>query len=122
MNILDKDFFSYPFHTSSTGRKVINFGVDMSSSTKIDNRKKSILIPGKSPTQGLKISLSAEKMYSTNFTENTKRFCLSLHYNKENSYLFVNATETHRLKVSKKPQKLKILKATFSLFTVFLFD
>ena len=74
MNILDKDFFSYPFHTSSTGRKVINFGVDMSSSTKIDNRKKSILIPGKSPTQGLKISLSAEKMYSTNFTKIPKDF------------------------------------------------
>ena len=32
------------------GWNVIIFGVDMSSSTKIDNRKKDILILGKSPT------------------------------------------------------------------------
>ena len=45
------------------GRNVRIFGVDMSSSTKVDNRKKDILILGKSPTQGLKHTLSAEKMY-----------------------------------------------------------
>ena len=28
----------------------------------------------------------------------TKRFCLSLHYNGANSYLFVNATEMYRFK------------------------
>ena len=44
-------------------------GVDISSSTKIDNRKKYILILGKGPTQGLEHTLSAEKMYSINFTE-----------------------------------------------------
>ena len=65
----------------------------MSSSTKIDNRKKDILILGKGPTQGLEHTLSAEKMYSINFTEKNKKFCLSLHYNKENSYLFANDTE-----------------------------
>ena len=36
----------------------------MSSSTKIDNRKKDILILGEGPTQGLEHTLSAEKMYS----------------------------------------------------------
>ena len=36
-------------------RNVISFGVDMSSSTKIDNRKKDILILGKDPTQGLEL-------------------------------------------------------------------
>ena len=39
------------------------FGVDMSSSTKIDNRKKDILIFGKGPMQGLEHMLSAEKWY-----------------------------------------------------------
>ena len=29
-------------------------------------------------------------MYSTNFTTDNKTFCLSLHYNGDNSYLFVN--------------------------------
>ena len=45
----------------------------MSSSKKIDNRKKDILILGRGPTQGLESTLSAEKMYSINFTKkNTK--------------------------------------------------
>ena len=37
-------------------------------------------------------------MYSINFTENNKRFVLSLHYNGDNSYLFVNGTEIHKFK------------------------
>ena len=80
------------------GRNVISFGVDMSSSTKIDNRKKDILILGKGPTQGLEHTLSKEKMYSINFTVTGKKFCLSLHYNGANSYLFVNGKEIHKFK------------------------
>ena len=45
----------------------------MSSSTKIDNKKKYILILGKGPTQGLEHTLPAEKMYSIDFTENNKK-------------------------------------------------
>ena len=70
----------------------------MSSSTKIDNRKKDILILGKGPTQGLEHTLSAEKMYSINFTEKDKKFCLNLHYNGANSYLFVNGKEIQKFK------------------------
>ena len=64
----------------------------MISSTKIDNRKKYILIIGKGYAQGLEHTLSAEKMYSINFTEHNNKFCLNLHYNGANSYLFVNGT------------------------------
>ena len=32
-------------------------------------------------------------MYSINFTVTKKKFCLGLHYNEGNSYLFVNGTE-----------------------------
>ena len=67
-------------------KNAINFGVDMSSSSKVDNRKKDILILGKGPTQGLEHTLSAEELYSVSFTK-------SLHYNGANSYLFVNGTE-----------------------------
>ena len=56
------DFLSHP--SSGTGRNVIIFGVNMSSSTKIDNSKKDIIILVKGPTQGLEHTLSAEKMYS----------------------------------------------------------
>ena len=61
----------------------------MISSTKIDKRKKDILILGKGPTQGLEHPLSAEKMYLISFTEHNKTFCLSLHYNGASSYLVV---------------------------------
>ena len=32
-------------------------------------------------------------MYSTNFPVDNKKFCLSLHYNSDSSYLFVNGKE-----------------------------
>ena len=34
-----------------------------------------------------------KKMCSTNFTVDNKKFCLSLHYNGDNSYLFFNEKE-----------------------------
>ena len=37
-------------------------------------------------------------MYSFNFTDHRKKFCLSLHYNVVNSYLFVNSTEIIKFK------------------------
>ena len=59
---------------------------------------KNILILDKGPTQELEHTLSAEKRYSINFTENNKKFCLSLHYNGVISYLFVNGTEIIKFK------------------------
>ena len=46
----------------------------MSFSTRIDNKKKEILVLGMGPTQGLEHTLTAEKMYSINFTEQNKKF------------------------------------------------
>ena len=37
-------------------------------------------------------------MYSINFTKVNTKFCLSFHYNGDNSYLFVNGTEIHKFK------------------------
>ena len=73
----------------------------MSSSAKIDNRKKYILIFDKGPTKGLEHALSAEKVFSINFTEHNKKLCLSLHYNRANSYLFVNSKEIFKFKAKK---------------------
>ena len=70
----------------------------MSSSTKIGNRQKDILILGKGPTQDLEHTLSANKMYLINFTERNKKLCLSLHYIKGNSYFFVNGNEIIKFK------------------------
>ena len=60
--------------------------------------KKDILVLGKGPTQRLEHTLTAEKMYSINFTVTKKKFCLSLHYKGANSYLFVNDTEIYKYK------------------------
>ena len=54
----------------------------MSSSVHLDNKKNNILILGEDLLQRLDgTTLTAEKMYSINFTENNKKFHLSLHYN-----------------------------------------
>ena len=93
-----KESFSFP--GGGFGQNIIIFGVDMSSSVHVDNKKKDILIIGKGPTQGLgEHSLTAEKMYSINFTMTRKKFSLSLHYNGVNNYWFLNGTEIIKLKV-----------------------
>ena len=89
---------SFPFPGVGFGQNVLIFGVDMSSSPHIDNKKKYKLVLGKGPTQGLEHTLTSEKMYSINFTVTNKTFYLSLHYNGVNSYLFVNGTEIYKFK------------------------
>ena len=59
----------------------------MSSSIHVDYKKKDILVLGRGATQGLQSTLTAEKMYSINFTVTKKKFCLSLHYNGANSFV-----------------------------------
>ena len=61
-----KIVFSFP--SGGFGQNVIIFGANMSSSAHIDNKKKGILVLGKGPTQGLGHTLTAEKMYTINFT------------------------------------------------------
>ena len=81
------------------GKNVIVFGVDMSSSVHTDNGKKDFLILGKGPTQGLDDTrLTAEAQYSINFSRSSRKFCLSLHYNGSNSFLFVNPTKIYQFK------------------------
>ena len=52
----------------------------------------------KDQLKGLEQTFSAEKMYSINFTVTKKEFCLSLHYNGANSYLFVKGAEIYKFK------------------------
>ena len=80
------------------GQNVLIFGADMSASIHFDNKGKYILVLGRGPTPGLESTLTAEKMYSINFTVKKMKFCLSLHYNGGNSYLFVNGTEIIKFK------------------------
>ena len=71
----------------------------MSSSVHIDNKRKDILIFGEGPTQGLDdTTLTAEAKYSINFSRSTINFCLSLHYNGSNSFLFLKHINSKQFK------------------------
>ena len=49
-----------------------------------------MIILGKRPSGGLDdTTLTTQKKKSINFTEQQKKFCLSLHYNEGNCYIFV---------------------------------
>ena len=89
---------SLSFTGGGFGQNVLIFGADLSTFIDIDNKGKDILVLGRGPTQGLESTLTSEKMYSINFTVIKKKFCLSLHYNGANSYLFVNGTEIIKFK------------------------
>ena len=71
-----KSSFSFP--AGGFSQNVLFFGADMSSSVHVDNKKKDILVLGKGPTQGLEHTLTAEKMYSINFTVKRKFSLLNL--------------------------------------------
>ena len=59
----------------------------MSLSVHIDNKKKDILIFDICPTQRLhNTTLSGEAQYFINFSRSNRKFCLSLHYNRSNSF------------------------------------
>ena len=80
------------------GKNVIIFGVNMSLSVHIDNKRKYILIHYKGKTQGLNHTSVSETQYLINFIRSSIKFCLSLHYNSSKSFLFVNATKIYQLK------------------------
>ena len=91
-----KGEFSYG---NGFGRNCIILGADMSSSVHANNKTKKILVLCKDFVKGLdNKTIYAEKLYSINFTENNKKFCLNLHYNGANSYLFLNGTKIHKYK------------------------
>ena len=78
----------------------------MSSSVHVDYKGKDILILGEGPTRGLNHTLTAEVKYPINFTQSGKRFVLSLHYNGDNSFLFVNATKVYQFKAKDSIRRL----------------
>ena len=94
------------------GNNVIIFGADMSFSSHERNRQNEMYVLGKDFIQGVTTvgptalsgktskgtTIYAEKLYKHNFTEPNKEFVLSLHYNGDNFYLFVNGGEELKFK------------------------
>ena len=87
------------FNHTTSARNVIIFGVDMSFSKHANNKANNIYLMGKAYVQKINDSvIYAEKMFYRNFTDPGHKFLLSLHYNGDNSYLFVNGREELKFK------------------------
>ena len=87
----------------SNGKNVLIFGVDESSLVHVNNKANNIYVMGDLFVQGINdTTLYAEKIYSQNFTQPSKKFVLSLHYNGYgtggDSYLFVNGKQELKFK------------------------
>ena len=90
----DIDQYKYSGYGIGFDRKgEFSFGLDLT------NKKYNVLVFGKDFIQGISgTTIYVEKLYSINFTENHKKFCLSLYYYGANSYLIANGTEVHKFK------------------------
>ena len=92
--------FTHP--QGGMARNTIIFGVNSSNSVHATNKTKNILILRHGLTQKVNnTAIYAEKMYSPNFRAENKIFCLSLHYNVDDSCLFVNGKEVTKFKAKK---------------------
>ena len=109
--------FSQP--QGGMARNIIIFGVDSSNSLHATNKTENILILGHGLTQKVNnTTIYAEKMYSPNFSAENKIFCLSLHYNGDNSYLFVKGKEVTKFKAKK--SKIKANQLTLEVYQLVL--
>ena len=101
---------SFSFGNSINAKNVINFGCDMSFSSHANNRTNYIYVLGKDFIQGINgTTIYAESQYKTNFTEQDKKFVLSLHYSGDDSYLFVNGVQQSKFKTKNSEIKRTIL-------------
>ena len=84
---------------TSNGRNVLIFGADMSFSAHATNKANHIYLMGDGLRQGINdTTIYAERKYFKNFTEPNVKFVLRLHYNSNDSYLFVNGRQELQFK------------------------
>ena len=101
---------SFSFGDHITAKNVIIFGCDISFSSHKTNRENNVYVLGKDfvhgiSTSGTSATVYAEKQYKTDFTQQNKKFVLSLYYNGEYSYLFANGVQ--QLKFKTKNDQIK---------------
>ena len=91
-------FANYP------AKIVISFYVDNSSWSHTDNHKNNLLILGEDPTFGIN-----EKKFSINFSKAITKFCLTFHYNDDNSYLIVKKSVSLKLIIGRSAFQLSFV-------------
>ena len=83
----------------NNGINVLIFGVHENFVVHANNKANNIYVMGDLFVQGINnTTLYAEKLCSQNFTSANKKLLLSLHYNGDNSYLFVNGKQELKFK------------------------
>ena len=87
------------FAHTTNARKILIFRADMSFSVHAANRANHFYVMGDGFAQSIhNTTIYAEKMFYRNFTDPGKKCMLSLHYNGNNSYLFVNGRQELKFK------------------------
>ena len=73
----------------------------MTNSIHATNQTQSVLVLGHGSIQKINdTTIYEEKIYSPDFTVDNKIFCLTLYYNGDNIYLFVNGREVTKFKAN----------------------
>ena len=81
-------------------RNIVTFWADNIASSHAGNLKNDFLILGEGPTFVINESFStSEKKFGINVIKAKKKFCLSFHYDADNSYLFINGKGICNLKL-----------------------
>ena len=94
-----KSRYKNNFHSDRASNVVI-FGVDNSSWSHADNFKNNFLVLGEANSFGISGNFDAqEKKFSINFSQVKMTFCLSLHYNGDNSYFLLTEKKSLSLKL-----------------------
>ena len=87
------------FKHTTNGRNLLIFGAYMSFSVHATNRANHIYLMGEGLTRDIHdTTIYVEKNYYRTFIDHGKKFVLSLHYNADDSYLFVNGKQELKFK------------------------
>ena len=94
------------FTDEGSVKNVIIFGIDLSNSRHATNKTQSALILGHGLTQKINDTTIMQRRFIHLILLLITKFCLSLHYNGGNSYLFVNGKQFINFK-AKNPEPIK---------------
>ena len=90
----------------TTARNVLIFGTDNSKSLSTDNKKVNVTALGSGSQKFINNQdIEAEAMFKINFTKPDKKFVLSIHYNGNNSYLYVNGQQIYKFVAQNNPAR-----------------
>ena len=87
-------------NSGKDAKNLIILGADLSSSKHNENKKNHVLILGIAAVKINDTTIQLEDKLKTNCTIPYKKFILSVHYNGDNSSLFVNNVQQYRFKAA----------------------